>query len=57
MPEKFDPDLLRRLCELASTEQDSEKLLTLIKRINDLGDAKEAAKSHSAAAPDIKKSA
>jgi hypothetical protein len=45
MPGQFDPEVLRQLCELAGTEQDREKLLTLIQRINELGDAKAAAKA------------
>jgi hypothetical protein len=45
MSDQFDPEQLRQLAQQASQEMDTEKLLALVKKINDLLDPKSGAKS------------
>jgi hypothetical protein len=55
MPDKFDSDLLRQLLEQARDEMNPDKLIALIKQINDLYDLKSAAQSRFVGDGDIEK--
>jgi len=41
MPEKFDPEVLRQLCEVASKEMDSQRLLALVRKITELCESRD----------------
>jgi hypothetical protein len=45
MADHFDPTLLQQLCEQASKETDTQKLLELTKQIGDLLDKKQSART------------
>jgi len=48
MPDQPDPELLQRLCEMASKETNTEKLLDLTRQINEFFEKKNAASSSEA---------